>query len=75
MKENYSFTSIINGINHATDLYFVIAVDIGTSETKASLISENGLVDSAMSRNDLIYINQTWIEQDPAQIKNGIIKT
>ncbi|MHA1871845.1 MAG: xylulokinase, partial [Promethearchaeota archaeon] len=38
-------------------------------------ISENGLVDSAMSRNDLIYINQTWIEQDPAQIKNGIIKT
>ncbi|MHA1338507.1 MAG: xylulokinase [Promethearchaeota archaeon] len=53
----------------------IIAVDIGTTETKSTLIGLNGFIDCFKIKNNLICFSNVCVEQDPLEIKQSIINS
>lgn len=50
----------------------ILAVDIGTTETKAVLVSPDGYIDSDQSTCSLSYPDKSCVEQSPKEISNAI---
>ncbi len=54
----------------------ILAVDIGTTETKAVLIdSDTGYIDSRQGRNALLYPEVHCVEQSPAELAGTLYRT
>jgi xylulokinase len=53
----------------------VLAVDIGTTETKAVLVSPEGYIDSRQASCHLSYPEKSCVEQSPEEIANAIYDT
>ncbi|MHA1728005.1 MAG: xylulokinase [Promethearchaeota archaeon] len=53
----------------------ILAVDIGTSETKAALVGTSGLIGSTNRRYGLEYPKLGWVEQDSSDISDAIYGT
>ena len=53
----------------------VLAVDIGTTETKAVLVSPDGYIDSSQASCHLMYPEKSCVEQSPEEIANAIVDT
>lgn len=50
----------------------ILAVDVGTTETKAVLVSPDGYIDSRQSTCCLCYPDKSCVEQSPAEISEAI---
>jgi xylulokinase len=50
----------------------ILAVDVGTTETKAALVSPDGYVDSHQSTCSLLYPDKSCVEQSPKEIADAI---
>ena len=50
----------------------ILAVDVGTTETKAVLVSPDGYIDSDQSTCSLSYPDKSCVEQSPKEISDAI---
>jgi xylulokinase len=50
----------------------ILAVDVGTTETKAVLVSPNGYIDSDQSTCSLLYPEKSCVEQSPKELSDAI---
>jgi xylulokinase len=50
----------------------ILAVDVGTTETKAVLVSPDGYIDAAQSTCTLCYPDKSCVEQSPLEIAEAI---
>jgi xylulokinase len=50
----------------------ILAVDVGTTETKAVLVSPDGYIDSCQSTCSLSYPEKSCVEQSPLEISDAI---
>jgi xylulokinase len=57
------------------DKNIVLAIDCGTTETKAVLVSPDGYIDSSQASCHLTYPEKACVEQSPEEIANAIYDT
>lgn len=53
----------------------ILAVDVGTTETKAALVSSDGYIDSRQSSCCLCYPDKSCVEQSPEEISGAIYQS